>query len=74
MPLALDDDPDGRVSEVVQAAVRLARLGSGEWGGDRSAWWRAGLRDALEHGEYELGAADRYEAAPPRRTRGATRA
>lgn len=65
---------DSRIVDAVTAATTAAGLGPQTEPPDAGAWWRAGLREALDRGSLEA-APSRYEAMPPpRRTRGATRA
>ena len=75
MDLALADDLDGRAARAARTAVSEAGIELHD--GRRaksSAWWRAGVEEALGRASVETGA-DRYDAArSPRSTRGATRA
>jgi hypothetical protein len=75
--IELTDDPDGRIARVARAAAGDAGLGLAVTRGDRqsvSAWWRAGVDDALERAP-DGAVRVRYRAArSPRSTRGATRA
>ena len=67
-----DDELREAVARVIDREA-LAPAASGE----RGAWWRAGLLEALERGRLAESrhAAPVYETArSPRRTRGATRA
>ena len=76
MDIALADDLDGRVARAARTAVSEAgiELDDGARRANSSAWWRAGLEEALDRTPVETGAA-RYDAArSPRNTRGATRA
>jgi hypothetical protein len=73
--IELADDPDGRIAHAASAAAAAVGL---ELSADRrpvvSAWWRAGLAEALERTPDGSDPA-RYDAArSPRSTRGATRA
>jgi len=76
MSLVIEVEGDDAVNAAVRAAA--ARLGLSRSPRAHvlgSAWWRAGLREALDRGAVGLVPAGRYEATPPpRRTRGATRA
>jgi hypothetical protein len=74
--LALADDLDGCAARAARTAVSEARieLDDGARRPTDSAWWRAGVEEALGRASVETGA-DRYDAArSPRSTRGATRA
>ena len=76
MDLALADDLDGLAARAAHTAVSEAgiELHDGARRANSSAWWRAGVEEALGRASVETGA-DRYEAArSPRSTRGATRA
>ena len=76
MEIALADDPDGRVARAARTAVSEAgiELDDGARRASGSAWWRAGVEEALDRTPAETGAA-RYDATrSPRKTRGATRA
>ena len=75
MPVAVDEDADGRLPAVVEAAVAQSQLGSREPCPAGSAWWRAGLAETLARETWSPRRPPAYEAAPsPRSTRGATRA
>ena len=75
MDITLADDLDGRAVRAVRAAAVETGIGlQGARGANGSAWWRAGVEEALGRASVETGVA-RYDAArSPRRTRGATRA
>ena len=76
MDIALADDLDGQVARATRTAVSAAgiELHDGARRANGSAWWRAGVEEALDRTPVEMGAA-RYDAArSPRNTRGATRA
>jgi hypothetical protein len=64
------------VTEAVRTAVAQAGVGLvSRRAADRSAWWRAGLADALEHRVESPERPWGYDVArSPRNTRGATRA
>jgi hypothetical protein len=73
--LAIADDPDGRVSVVARAALSHAGLDlAAARQPGTSAWWRAGVADAIDGAPMKV-AGRAYDAArSPRSTRGATRA
>jgi hypothetical protein len=74
--IALADDLDGRVALAARTAVSEAgiALHDGVRRANSSAWWLAGVEEALDRTPAETGAA-RYDATrSPRKTRGATRA
>jgi hypothetical protein len=74
--IALADDLDGRAARAARTAVSEAgiELHDGARRANSSAWWRAGVEEALDSTTAETGAA-RYDAMrSPRKTRGATRA
>ncbi len=74
MEIELADDPDGRIARAASAAAEDTGLLSADGGPAASAWWRAGVAEALERTPNGVGP-ERYEAArSPRSTRGATRA
>ncbi len=76
MDIALADDLDGRVARAARTAVTEAgiELDDGARRAKSTAWWRAGVEEALDRTPAETGAA-RYDATcSPRKTRGATRA
>ena len=74
MEIELADDPDGRVAKAASAAASHTGLLSADARPAASAWWRAGVAEALERTPDGVVPA-RYEAArSPRSTRGATRA
>ena len=75
MEIELADDPEGRIAQAASAAAADVGL---ELSADRrpvaSAWWRAGVAEALEPTPEGSDPA-RYDATrSPRSTRGATRA
>ncbi len=71
MDLRLSEDADGTSTRATRAALAEAGVEpSPGCGRAPSAWWRAGVEEARERAPV----AARYEAAPPRSTRGATRA
>jgi hypothetical protein len=60
--------------EAARRAAAAAGVGGEPWR-TGSAWWQAGLADAIAGRSAEPVASDRYDVAPsPRSTRGATRA
>ena len=64
MDLLLADDPDGRAAVAARAAVERAGLElMPDRGPGRSAWWRAGLLDAIS-GAATLAEPPTTEAAP----------
>jgi hypothetical protein len=74
--LLLGPDPAEEVAQAVRVAIARAGVELGRRPtAERSAWWSAGLAEAVESG---LGPADKpssYDVArSPRSTRGATRA
>ena len=70
MDVVVEPEVDPALSEVVRASVARAALDVDPRHG-ASAWWRAGVADALER----TPAGPAYDAArSPRSTRGATRA
>jgi hypothetical protein len=74
--LAILGDPDGRISAVAQAAAAEGgvELSAGRHGA-ASAWWKAGVADAIERAPALVAGPRAYDAArSPRSTRGATRA
>jgi len=72
--LELADDADGTIARAARAAAHEAGVEPSAGGpGAASPWWRAGVEDARERTPTGVGRA-RYDAAPPRSTRGATRA
>ena len=76
MDIALADDLDGRVAHAARTAISEAgiELHDGARRANNSAWWRAGVEEALDRTPAETGAV-RYDATrSPRKTRGATRA
>ena len=74
MSVILDGSVDPAVAEAVRESLARDGLDSAQ-GVLRigSPWWRAGVEDARERTPVGVGRA-RYDAAPPRSTRGATRA
>jgi len=75
MAVTVEPNSDPAISAAVRASVALAGLhGGSDPIPNGSAWWRAGVEEALGRLSVETGAA-RYDAArSPRSTRGATRA
>jgi hypothetical protein len=75
MDLAVDGAGDG-VIEAVRTAVAQAGVALlSRPPSDRSAWWRAGLADAVERGVVSPERSWGYDVArSPRNTRGAARA
>ena len=75
MEIELADDPDGRIAQAASAAAADVGLElSADGRPAASAWWRAGVVEALERTPAVSDPA-RYDAArSPRSTRGATRA
>ena len=75
MEVTVEPNADPGISEAVRASVARVDLDAGSAPvANRSAWWRAGVEEALGRTPVETGPA-RYDAArSPRRTRGATRA
>ncbi len=74
MELELADDADGTVAEAARVAAHEAGVEPSASGAlAASPWWRAGVEDARERTPGGVGRA-RYDAVPPRSTRGATRA
>jgi len=72
--LELADDADGTIARAARAAAREAGVAPSDDGARAaSPWWRAGVEDARERTPAGVGRA-RYDAVPPRSTRGATRA
>jgi hypothetical protein len=75
MEVTVEPNVDPAISEAVRAAfARVGLEGGSAPVSNSSAWWRAGVEEALDRTPVETGAA-RYDATrSPRRTRGATRA
>ena len=75
MAVTVEPNSDPAISAAVRVSVALAGLhGGSDPIPNGSAWWRAGVEEALGRAPVETGAA-RYDAArSPRSTRGATRA
>ena len=75
MEIELAHDPDGRIAKAASAAAGYAGLDlSADGRAAGSAWWRAGVAEALERTPEGV-LPSRYDAArSPRSTRGATRA
>ena len=75
MEVTVEPDADAEIAEAVRTSVARLGLDAGcAPVANRSAWWRAGVEEALGRAPVERGPA-RYDAArSPRRTRGATRA
>jgi len=72
--LELADDVDGAIARAARAAAREAGVAPSDDGARAaSPWSRAGVGDARERTPAGVGRA-RYDAVPPRSTRGATRA
>ena len=75
MDVTVEPDVEPAIVEAVRASVAHAGFDAGPARPPTgSAWWRAGVEEALSRSPAEV-AAVRYDAArSPRRTRGATRA
>ena len=81
MDLVLEPGGDAATAEAVRASAARAGVGLAP-GRDRygTSWWRAGVLAATQRaprprvGTLPEVASAAYDAAPPRRTRGATRA
>jgi hypothetical protein len=72
--LELAADADGTIARAARVAAHEAGIEPSPNGSrPASPWWRAGVEDARERTPAGVGRA-RYDAAPPRSTRGATRA
>lgn len=75
MDLAVDGAADGVIEAVRTAATQAGVALVSRPPADRSAWWRAGLADAVERDVASPERSWRYGVArSPRNTRGATRA
>ena len=75
MEIELADDPDGRIAQAATAAAADAGLElSADGQPAASAWWRAGVAEALERTPDGSGSVGYDAARSPRSTRGATRA
>lgn len=74
MELELADDADGTIARAARVAAHEAGVEPSAGGaGAPSTWWRAGVEDARERAPAGVSPGG-YDAAPPRSTRGATRA
>ena len=77
MDIALEPAPDAATTEAVRVSAAAAGLERGSSRAD-SAWWHAGVADAVDRAVRSAPAPagrSRYDAArSPRSTRGATRA
>ena len=74
MELELADDVDGAIARAARVAAHDAGVALSDDGAKAaSPWWRAGVEDARERTPAGVRGA-RYDAVPPRSTRGATRA
>ncbi len=75
MEIELVPAPDDPVAPLaVERAALDAKLAPAARRASESAWWRAGLLDGLERASGTPSSEGRYDGAPPRSTRGATRA
>jgi hypothetical protein len=82
MDFVLVPDAEAPIAEAVRTSAAREGVGFTPARSASVAWWRAGVLDATQRGSRSTGpapAAPRpraagYDAAPPRRTRGATRA
>ena len=75
MDVTIEPDVDPAISEAVRVSVDRAGLDAGPAREPRgSAWWRAGVAEALLRAPDGPAPAGYDAARSPRRTRGATRA